>query len=181
MSWRNSNLTLLFPRATARPHRGTRAPATRAEPSPHRDRVRAPRLARSNHPWPANTCLRGPRARAPDLRGHAVAQVLPDAVSFRVPRCRQFHRYQATKKPGTFSVGRAFALEGDGTRYVSFLWRFARPGSLTPSMPPMHFEDAAKRPTPRVQDSAVAAAGQRAWSRWLCVMIDMQFSSGRAW
>jgi len=72
-------------------------------------------------------------------------------------------------------VGRAFALEGDGTRYVSFLWRFARPGSLTPSMPSMHFEDAAKRPTPRVQDSAgaVAPAGQRAWSRWLCVMIDM--------
>ena len=108
MSWINSNLTLLFPRATARPHRGTRAPATRAEPSPHRDRVRAPRLARSNRPWPANTCLRGPRARAPDLRGHAVAQVLPDAVSFRVPRCRQFHRYQATKKPGTFFGGPGF-------------------------------------------------------------------------
>jgi hypothetical protein len=89
-------------------------------------------------------------------------------------------------------VGRAFALEGNGTRYVSFLWSFARPGSLTPSMPLMPFDDAAKRPTPRMQDEAGAVAAvavppavavgvQRAWSRWLCVMIDMQFSSGRAW
>ena len=92
---------------TARRRPGRRARTTRAARAPPPRRLQPSPDARSTRPEPANRFLRDRHARAPGPLARVAAPVPLRFSSFPVPRSRHHPWSQATKKPGTSSVGRA--------------------------------------------------------------------------